>query len=52
VHEMHMMPYGGRDDHRSVQSESAPLPNRDILLRPSFLPSPPIRTGAQGSRPS
>ena len=46
------MPNGGGDDHRSVESEQAPLPHRDILLRPSFLSSLSIRPGAQGPRPS
>ena len=52
VLELHLgMPDAGRDDHRSVESESAPLPNRDLLLRSSFLPALPGWTGAHGSRP-
>jgi len=28
VHDLHVgVPYGGRDDHRSVESEQAPLPH-------------------------
>ena len=35
----------------SVESESAPLPNRDLLLRASLLPALPSWTGAHGSWP-
>lgn len=45
------MPDGGREDYRSLESESAPIPNRDLLLRSLFLPALPGRTGERGSRP-
>jgi hypothetical protein len=37
---------------RSMESEQAPVPHGDILLRTSVLCSLPIGTNAQGSRPS
>jgi len=48
--ELHLgMPNASRDDHRSVESKSAPLPNRDLLLWPSFLPTLLGRADAHGS---
>ena len=49
VLELHLgMPDAGRDDYRSVESESAPLPNRDLLLRSSFLPAPRAQRSSRG----
>ena len=51
VLELHLgMPDASRDDHRSVESKSAPLPNRDLLLWSSFLPTIPGWADAHGSR--
>ena len=52
VLELHLgMPDAGRDDHRPVESEPAPLSNRDLLLRSALLSVLPIWTDTQDSRP-